>query len=150
MLSACGFHLRERSAVPETLQATALTGVSEYSELDLAFKHYFHRAGYTLIEKDKAQTILKVSKEKFTRRVLSVNVNGDPNEYELKYQLTVSLLDNDNKEIMPPQTVTLYRSYGFNPDVRLAKEAEETHLRKMMIADAVKEIMHRASVVLNK
>lgn len=150
MLSACGFHLRERAALPETLQATALTGVSEYSELDQAFKQYFYRAGYTLIEKENAQTILKVRKEKFARRVLSVNVNGDPNEYELNYQLTVSLVDNDNKEMMPAQTVTQYRSYGFNPDVRLSKEAEETYLRKMMINDAVKEIMHRVSVVLKK
>ncbi|MEJ2140864.1 MAG: LPS assembly lipoprotein LptE [Gammaproteobacteria bacterium] len=150
LLSSCGFHLRETPEFSEKLQATALQGVPEFSELDLAFKRYFSREGYTLIVKENAQAIIKVTKDKFTRRVLSVNINGDPNEYELNYQLKVLLVDINDKEIMPPQSVTQYRSYGFDPDLRLAKGAEEAHLKKTMVDAAVKEIMHRISVVLRK
>ena len=150
LLSACGFHLREDVALPESMQTTALQGVAEFSELDLAFKRNFNRAGYALVETSGAQSILKVNKNKFSRRVLSVNSAGDPNEYELTYQLSAVLVDAANKEIMPPQSIRLYRSYRYDSDVRLAKDAEESHIKKTMMNDAVRQILHRMSVTLRK
>lgn len=148
LLSGCGFHLRESVELSENLQATALQGVTEFSDLDLAFKSNFNRAGYALVDIDSAQTLLKVNKNRFSRRVLSVNSAGNPNEYELTYQLSVVLIDTENKEIMSPQGIRLYRSYGYNPDVRLAKDAEENQIKINMINDAVRQVMHRISVAL--
>lgn len=150
LLSACGFHLRQGVELPENFRATALQGVSEYSELALAFKRSFYSAGNELVEKSEAQSILNITKNTFSRRVLSVDRNGNPSEYELTYQLSATLLDSDNKEIMPEQSIRLFRSYRYNPDIRLAKEAEESRLKSNMINDAVRQIMRRISVVLKK
>ena len=150
ILSACGFHLRQGVALPENLQATSLQGVSEFSVLNLAFKRTFNSAGYSLVGASEAQSVLKVNKNTFSRRVLSVNSNGDPNEYELTYHLDVVLLDNKNKEILPEQSISLFRSYRYNPDIRLAKEAEENRLKKNMINDAVRQVMRRISIALKK
>lgn len=148
LLSACGFHLRESVAFPEKLQAAAIHGVTEFSELDLAFRKAFHKAGYALVTRDTAQTILKVNTNKFSRRVLSVNSTGDPNEYELTYLLEVAVLDNDNKQVMPEQTIKLFRGYRYNPNIRLAKDAEEARLKTNMINDAVRQVLHRIGTVL--
>ena len=148
ILSACGFHLRQGVALPENLQATSLQGVSEFSDLSLAFKRNFNSAGYSLVEASAAQSVLKITQNKFSRRVLSVNSNGDPNEYELTYHLKAVLLDDKNKEIMPEQSISLFRSYRYNPDIRLAKEAEEERLRKNMINDAVRQVMRRIGIAL--
>jgi LPS-assembly lipoprotein len=146
LLSACGFHLRESTTLPEKLQATALQGVAEFSDLDMAFKRSFRRAGYALVEQESAQTIIKINKNKFERRVLSVNASGDPNEYELSYNLKVTLLDSQGRELLPQQSIRQFRSYGYSPDIRLAKDAEELQLKKSMINDAVRQIMHRINV----
>jgi LPS-assembly lipoprotein len=150
MLSACGFHLRGSVALPQGLQSTAVQGVTEYSELDLALKRAFRHGGYPLTTLENAATTLKVNKNSFSRRVLSVNSAGNPNEYELSYFLQFELLDKNKQEILPQQTISLFRSYRYNPDVRLAKEAEENRLQKNMVNDAVKQLIRRISIAMKK
>jgi outer membrane lipopolysaccharide assembly protein LptE/RlpB len=48
LLSACGFHLRKTIVLPESLQSTAVLGVTEYSDLYLAIKNNFSFAGVSL------------------------------------------------------------------------------------------------------
>lgn len=138
--------MRESAALPEKLQATALQGVAEFSDLDMAFKRSFRQAGYTLVGQESAQTIIQVNENKFERRVLSVNASGDPNEYELSYNLKVTLLDNQGRELLPQQSVRQFRSYAYSPDIRLAKDAEELQVKRLIINDAVRQIMHRLNV----
>lgn len=145
VLNACGFHLRESVALPENLQATAVQGVSEYSNLDLSLKRAFRQAGHPLTTLASASAVLQVTKNIFTRRVLSVNSNGVANEYELKYTLGFKLLDTGNNPLLPEQTITLYRSYRYDPDIALAKAAEEERLQKAMTDYAVKQLLRRLS-----
>jgi len=145
LLSACGFHLRESVLLPENLQATAVQGVSEYSNLDLSLKRAFRQAGYPLTTPSNASAILVVTKNAVSRRVLSVNAAGVANEYELKYTLQLKLLDTDQKELVPPQTITVYRSYHYDPDIVLSKAAEEERLQKDMTDYAVKQLIRRIS-----
>lgn len=150
LLSACGFHLRESVTLPESFQSTAILGVTEFSDLDMALKRNFSFAGISLQEKENAQVLLKVTKNAFSRKVLSVDTAGNANEYELGYRLTFSLLDSNKKEILPANTIRLFRTYHFNPDVRLAKEAEEKYLKKSMVNDAARQVMRRISIALKK
>lgn len=145
LLSACGFHLRESVSLPESLQATAVQGVSEYSNLDLSLKRAFRQAGYPLTTVGNASAILVVTQNVVSRRVLSVNATGVANEYELKYTLGFKLMDSEKNQLMPEQTITLYRSYRYNPDIVLAKTAEEERLQKDMTDYAVKQLIRRIS-----
>ena len=150
LLSGCGFHLRESVSLPESLQATAVQGVSEYSNLDLSLKRAFSQAGYPLITAGNASVVLVVMKNVISRRVLSVNTAGVANEYELKYLLRFKLMDSESKQLVPEQTITLYRSYRYNPDVVLAKTAEEERLQIDMTEQAVKQLVRRISAKLKK
>jgi LPS-assembly lipoprotein len=142
-LSGCGFHLRESVTLPGFLQATAVQGVTEYSDLDLSLKRAFRQAGYPLTTAEQASSILVITRNRISRRVLSINSEGVANEYELKYMLRFKLLDNEKQVRMPEQTVTLYRSYRYDPDNVLAKAAEEERLKRTMTEMAVDQLIRR-------
>ena len=142
--------MRESVSLPERLQATAVQGANEYSNLGLSLKRAFRQAGYPLTTPGNASAILVITKNTVSRRVLSVTTAGVANEYELKYLLRFKLMDSENKQLMPEQTITLYRSYRYDPDIVLAKAAEEERLQKDMTEVAVKQLMRRISTKLTK
>lgn len=149
-LSACGFHLRSEAELPEQLQATSVQGVTEYSNLDLSLKRAFRQTGYPLTTVSNASAILVVMQNEISRRVLSVNSAGIVNEYELNYTLRYKLIGSEKNQLIPEQTISLYRSYRYNPDTVLTKAAEEERLQKDMIEVAVKQLMRRISMKLKK
>ena len=152
-LAACGFHLRQEVSLPVALQSTATKGLAEYDELNLALQREFMHAGYPLLGDAKnfsATTVINVSSENITSRVLSVDLLGNANEYELQYKVNFNLEDAAGKEIVKPQTITTFRSYRNDPTRVLAKSSEEQHLKQDMVKYVAKQMLRRISKAVEK
>ena len=144
VLSGCGFHLRGSTDLPEELSEVALEGTRLNGELGVAVRNGFSRAGGQVVEsRSSARSVLVITQDSSSRRVLSVNSLGQANEYELAYTLGFRLDDPNGTNRVVAQSIKLRRQYRFDPDLILAKGDEEARLVREMRQDAVHQMLRR-------
>lgn len=166
LLGGCGFHLRGAAEVPPQLARTQLLGTSARGPLAEEIAFVLDNAGAQLVQGD-ATSLLRITEDRFERRLLSVGSTGRATEYEITYRLGFTLsvpfmLEQDAqmpqstdeqaqrkdrtplyKVMVPGQTIVLQRDYSFDPSRVLGKAEEEEMLMRELRAQAVRQMLLR-------
>ena len=146
LVAGCGFSLRRSFGVPQVMARTHLIG-PQRSEIYVGLRRSLAASGVTLVETPaEAGAILRLSRERGGRRVLSVGRDARVNEYEVYSTVTFELLargEDANRAIIEPQTLRLTREYLYDATGVLGKSDEEALLRQEMQRDLVRLIMYR-------
>jgi LPS-assembly lipoprotein len=150
-LQACGFRLRGSVEMPPQLQQTVAEGVAAYSELGEALSRSWRQSGAQLYfdrqgEVEMARLVIK--RDEVTRRTLSVDSAGRPNEYQLRYQVSFSLQDAAGAPLLADQNVSANRAYQFDPANILAMDDEEARLKKVLAEEAALQMLRRITFQL--
>ncbi len=144
LLSGCGFHLRGSIELPAELTKVALEGTRPNGELGVAVRNGFARVGGQVVNSAaSASSVLVITQDASSRRVLSVDSIGQANEYELDYMLGFRLDDPDGTNRVVQQSINLRRQYRFDPNLTLSKADEEARLVREMRQDAVRQMLRR-------
>lgn len=140
-LAACGFQLRGRASLPfETL---FVAGGSPAFAADL--RRAISAGSRTQLASGPvdAQAVLQVSGENREKRILSLSSAGRVREYLLVYRVEFRLHDNQNRDLLPSQTIELRRDMTYDDALVLSKESEEVLLYQDMQKDAISQILRR-------
>jgi LPS-assembly lipoprotein len=130
--TGCGFRLAGSEPLPAVMARPFLQVQDSYTDFARAFERRLQDSGAQLQPVGQgASAIVEVTRDEVQRRVLSVSARNIPTEYELTYTVIVAVRTLD-KELMPPQTLSLTRDYSFDENNLLAKEHEEDVLRVQM------------------
>ena len=145
----CGYQLRGAVSLPPDLDAVHVAGPPD---IGAALTQVLDSGGIQVQStRDSTKAELKLSGEKFSRRVLSVNPDtGKESEFELAYQVTFQVTGEGDVELVPRQTVSLVRDYVFDPDAVLGKSREQNVLRAEMRRDAAGQILRRIETALGR
>ena len=144
LLSACGFHLRGSIELPVELTEVAIEGTRPNGELGVAVRNGFSRVGGQVVDSAaSARSVLVITQDSSSRRVLSVDSIGQANEYELAYTLGFRLDDPDGNNRVVQQSINLRRQYRYDPTKTLAKADEEARLLREMRQDGVRQMLRR-------
>lgn len=101
-------------------------------------------AGSQIVDKAEAATaVLSIHRERYGRRVLSVDSAGRASEYELSLRVVFSLSGSDGEMLARQDEVSLLRDYRFDPDNVLASGDQEAILQTEMRRYAVRQILNR-------
>lgn len=146
LVMSCGFHLRGSEDLSSVLPNVNVSGVNPHSDLGRELIRSLALANVDVF--NETSVILKITKDDFSKRVLSVDSAGRANQYELRYDVSFELLNEvkDKKEIinlMPAQNITERREYLFDADLVLAKENEENRLKIGMRQAAILQLIRR-------
>ena len=147
LVGACGFHPRGSTSLPADARAL-------YLEAPAALRYelsiYLADGGAEFVETtDAADLVLKIIREGFDRRTLSVNPDtGKEREFELTYTVTFLARRLDGSVLLKRQKVTLLRDYVFDADQVLGKSREQNTLRTEMRRDAAQQILTRLNIAL--
>jgi LPS-assembly lipoprotein len=146
-LSACGYHLRGQIELPEQMKAVYLQGASQ--PLFEKFASLLRAGQAELVDaREKAGVIVKISKDRVTRRTLSLSETGRATEFEIYYELFYQLETPDGKPISDEQRLELSRAY-FNDQVDiLGRENEERVIRDELYRQAVQSMINYARIVV--
>lgn len=152
VLSACGFQLRGRRALPPALNQVFIQVQSDYGVLEppivAALRRSLRARGATVVRKSwQADSALVIESLRDSRRILSVGSDGKAIEYELTTTVRYALR-NDNANRIAPQQLSLTRDYLFNSEAVLATEAEERKLRDVMQAELAELMLLRLESTL--
>src|SRR5580698_9175287 len=142
-VSACGFRLAGSDPLPGVLARPYLSLKDPYTDFSREFEHQLKSAGAALQPaRAGATATIDVTRDQVAQRTLSVSAANIPTEYELTYTVTFSVQE-DGKDVLPSQTISLSKDYSFNQNVELAKEHEADIIRQQMARDLVAIAMHR-------
>lgn len=143
MLSACGFHMRgaeQKGSLSFTQVSVEGDGIAVRNLRDYLGSYQ----GVTLINSGKAETVIRVLGEKYSKDVFSLKNSGRVAEYRLTYQIRFSA-EHKGEEVLEETPLTLFRTLSWNEDAILSKEAEEATLIRDMQRDVTPLILRRVS-----
>lgn len=146
-LSACGYHLRGTIALPEALKNMYLFGASSSLQSEMQMMLRGSKSKLATSPNDAA-IVIKVLKEDMRTRAMSIGSTGKSSEVELIYYLRFQIYDNQEQPLMDEQTIEMNREYFNDQTAVLAKEAEETVIRKEIFKQAARMLMSRAQVAV--
>jgi LPS-assembly lipoprotein len=150
LIAGCGFHLRGSQDLSADLPELQLSGINKHSELGRDLIRTLTSSKVNVV--DESTTVLNITQNNISKRVLSVDSSGRANQYELIYKLGFVLQKkvqdtNDAKyrlvELVKPQTITEKREFLFDANLVLAKSSEENKLNHDMRQSALIQLLRR-------
>jgi LPS-assembly lipoprotein len=146
-LTACGFQLQGRQTLPASLATLQIDATDRQSDFTAALRRSLASSGAKLVEQAAADgAVLRIVRDDITERVLSVDARNIPTDYELTYDVEVSLRAG-GKELMAAEPFTLSRIYSFDETKLLAKEREKDILREALARDMASVVLRRLSAL---
>ncbi len=164
---SCGFHLRGSQDLSSVLPEIKIQGVNKHSELGRDLYRALTTAKVNVL--DESNTVLNITQNNISKRVLSLDSAGRANQYELNYKLSFSLMEKVQNEslisesleydikqqvkyidLIATQNIHEKREYLFDANLVLAKADEENRLNSDMRQAAILQLIRRLSFSLKK
>lgn len=152
LLTACGYHLRGAYDLPKSMKNVFVQGGS--STFRDQFNQMLKSSSGKLVETpDKADIVVRVYRDEVERRVLSLSQRGRSNDIELSGHLEYEIIDPKKGILVAREPVDFRREYFNDQQDVIAKDNEETVIRKEMYQQVVRTVINRgraAIAALNK
>ena len=146
-LAGCGFQLAGSGSLPPAMQLTYLESTAPRSEFHASLTEALRRRGLELVESSEdAGATLRISEDETGQRVLSVSARNIPREYEVYYAVTFSL-EADGEPLIEREPLVARRNYSYDETEVLAKEREESLLRRSLADDLARQVVRRIEAV---
>jgi len=143
LLAGCGFHLRGTVELPAAMANTYVDG-ERYPDLVRSLRDQLQGSNVRLVESATTATArIHLLSETRSRRILSVDANGQANAYELVYQVRFELLDAEGKILLPAQTLSRSRDLNVSGGNLLGKSSEEQQIYDGLLLSMVSAILQR-------
>lgn len=153
LITSCGFHLRGSQDFSRILPEVNVSGVDKYNELGRELLRSLASANVNVF--DESAVILNITNDTFSKRALSVDSAGRANQYELRYDVSFTLVKTIKNEkeqkivdLIPAQNITERREYLFDANLILATQDEENRLKQDMRQSVILQLMRRLKFLL--
>ncbi|MCK5360322.1 MAG: hypothetical protein KAJ95_06825 [Gammaproteobacteria bacterium] len=144
LVSGCGFHLRGKIILPDSLHTVAIT--SPDVKLRDALVDSLEANNVIIVNSPTADSAqIEVSKADFGREVRTIDERGKSTGYVLILRANYKVLDSAGKELIKPSTASARRDYDFDDQQLLSATREEELLRDEMRQDVAQSILRKMS-----
>ena len=124
LLAACGFKLKGATPLPFD---TIYTNITENSAFGARVRRAIIASSpHTRFVTDPQQAQVRLTQlaNRQSLRELSINAEGQVEEYELNLEFTFQMTDSGGRLILPPTTLQSVREVPYDPSVLQAKQGE--------------------------
>ncbi len=139
-LAGCGFRLRGVNAMPFT---SAWVEAGEGSLLGQQLREQLHDQRKLHAGSKGAPLVIRLSQESIDKQILSLSGAGRVREYRLSYKVQMEVHDAYGKALFAPIPLFAQRDFAYDDSQALAKEAEETNLRRDMAIELARQALTR-------
>ncbi len=148
LLSACGFHLRGEAAFALPFHTLYVKSTNAFAPFIVELKRGIEANGVQITETpEQAQLTLHIVSESTDKQILSLSSSGRVLEYRLLYRVSFQAYDNNQRDWLAPDEITLRRDFSYDDTQVIAKEQEEALLYQNMRNDAVHQMLRRLNHV---
>lgn len=143
-LSACGFHLRGSFMLPAWMDKVYVQDLSPPNEITSYLRQALKTSGASITDSSGTATaVLLLGREKVSRRLLAASSGSRIKDYELRYEVPLTVRNKAGKVLTDEAMITVFRELVFDEAQVLAKTAEQDAMKREMMQDAVRQIMRR-------
>ena len=104
-------------------------------------------SGVDIVDAATAATaIVSVTFDETDQRVLSVSARNVPTEFEVYYTIEYAI-DAGDRRLLEPKTLTVTRSYTYDPTLVLGKAREEELLRAALVEDLARIVQKQIATL---
>lgn len=144
-VSACGFHLRNKIALPDDLGPVLVTSTTQYSPLAQAVALGLENSGAIAAEEGaKDVATLQILSERWGDLPIAVDDRGRAQEFSLRYAAVFVFRRADGTDLVPQQVVELARDYVSPPEnatgTTTEREVLANELRREMAASILRRV----------
>lgn len=144
LLAGCGFQLRGNADLPAEMAVTYIKGIRPFGTLADDFTTALRLRGVSVTERERSATaILRIAADTSEKQVLSVDINGNVLEFEIRQTVRFAVETAEGFPVVEEQTVTLSRDYIFSSTDVLGKQREERVVRSTLQENLVNMAMLR-------
>lgn len=149
-LTACGFHLRNRLALPPDLPALRVASAAPYSELVKLLKRGLVASGASLADDDTGNGFaqLNVLSERWGDLPIAIDTEGRAQEYSLRYAVIFTMLEANGEVLVPQQVIEMSRDYVAPPEDATGTATEREILADELRRDMSASILRRIDSVV--
>lgn len=148
-LSACGFHLRSKIALPADLGPVKVSASDPYSPLARDVAMGLKAAGAIPAEDANAKAAtLEILSEQWGDRPIALDEQGRALEYSLRYAVVFRFVRADGSELVPQQVVELSRDYVAEATDLTGTTSEREILSEELRRDMSASILRRVDGVV--
>ena len=157
-LAGCGFHLRNRIALPSDLGPVRVVGAStSYSALVTSLSRGLQAAGATLAAppgEDAATAVdaqvatLRIMSERWGDLPIAVDQFGRAQDFSLRYAVVFAFTKADGTDLVPQQVVELSRDYVSPPQDATGTTTEREVLAEELRREMAASILRRVDGVV--
>lgn len=151
LLTGCGYHLRGALVLPDNLQTMAIEADQREYELVEVLSQTMRGAGVNVApraaEDVSAIKILAVSD---TRDTSSIDRSGNVVKYELKYEVSYSVVDKNGQVLLPAESIKLRKTYDYNQADPVQSDREEQVILEQLRRDVSARILRNIGSKLSQ
>jgi len=131
LVSGCGFQLRGAANLPEDMATTWVKVPDPTSAFARELELLLRGNGVTLADgPGEGVAVLGITRERITRRALTISGDARVREFELVFDLQFSLADASGDVLLGPESLRLKRDFRFDEQEILGATTEEELLRE--------------------
>ena len=142
-LAGCGFHLRNKLALPEDTPPVQVVSTTPFSELATILERNLRNAGALVVTREQVQAEpgmavarLDIVSERWGDLPIAIDEQGRAQEFSLRYATIFAFRLADGTELVPQQAVELSRDYVSPPE-----DATGTSTEREILADELRREM---------
>ena len=142
-LAGCGFHLRNKLALPEDTPPVQVVSTTPFSELATILERNLRNAGALVVPREQVQAEpgmavarLDIVSERWGDLPIAIDDQGRAQEFSLRYATIFAFRLADGTELVPQQAVELSRDYVSPPE-----DATGTSTEREILADELRREM---------
>ena len=131
LVSGCGFQLRGAANLPEEMSTTWVNIPDSSSAFVRELELLLRGNGVTLAEgPGEGVAELRITRDRITRRALTISGDARVREFELVFDLQFSLVGPSGDVLLGPESLRLERDFQFDEQAILGATTEEELLRE--------------------
>lgn len=144
-VAGCGFHLRDKLALPANSPPVQVVSTTPYSELVTILERSLRNAGVAVAPRSKdaapdapqpVVSHLDILSERWGDLPIAIDEQGRAQEFSLRYATIFTFRLADGRELVPQQVVELSRDYVSPPE-----DATGTSTEREILADELRREM---------
>jgi len=144
-LSACGFALRGKLPLSETISVIAVKSIETTgTALKPRMEEALRVSGATVVpDSAVAKATLDLYEVKLDRKVRTIDTRGKVTGYTLEYTVRFKVVSADGRELSNPPPMYVRRDFNFDPNQVLQKEDEERELLEQIEKEISQRILRQ-------
>jgi len=152
LLAACGFHLRGYHRPAHVAAASVYLETADNGYIAQSVRDQLRSGDTQVVKKaDDAQYVLRLTKQKLDRRVLSVSPKtGKAEEYELTLSTLMTVIGPGGEILADKEPVHATRDYTFDAGAVLGKSSEEEVLQQDLADQIADDILNRLDALTQR